>query len=221
MSRHALAEHRPWLLASLAASLAYYVVTRGWMPGAPMPELYLAILKGAGVGILAVFAWVRHPETDAKIIALVMALGALGDALLDLFFQVGAGFFLLGHLVACVFYVRHRRSSYRFSQVGAAFAILVMTPTVSWLLTRDPLVLLYSVGLGAMAATAWASRFSRYRVGLGAVLFVISDWLIFARLGIADAGLIADWLVWPIYYSGQFLIATGVIQTLRSDMADR
>lgn len=217
MSRHALAEHRPWLLASLAASLAYYVVTKGWLPGAPMPELYLAILKGTGVGLLAVFAWVRHPEIDAKVIALVMALGALGDALLDLFFEVGAGFFLLGHLVACVFYLRHRREQYGASQIGAAFAILVMTPAVSWLLTKDPLVMLYSTGLGAMAATAWASRFSRYRVGLGAVLFVISDWLIFARIGTADANPIADWLVWPIYYSGQLLIATGVIQTLRSE----
>lgn len=221
MSRHALAEHRPWLLASLAASLAYYAVTKGWMPGPPMPELYLAILKGAGVGFLAVFAWVRHPENDAKVIALVMALGALGDALLDLFFEVGAGFFLAGHLVACVFYLRHRRERYDASQIGAALAIFIMTPAVSWLLTNDPLVLLYSVGLGAMAATAWASRFSRYRVGLGAVLFVVSDWLIFARMGIVDAGPIADWLVWPIYYSGQFLIATGVIQTLRSDRADR
>jgi uncharacterized membrane protein YhhN len=220
MSRHALAEHRPWLLASLAASLAYYVVTKGWLPGDPMPELYLAILKGAGVGLLAVFAWVRHPEADAKVIAIVMALGALGDALLDLFFQVGAGFFLLGHIVACVFYLRHRRSSYRFSQLATAIALFVVTPAVSWLLTRDPLVLLYSVGLGAMAATAWASRFPRYRVGLGAVLFVVSDWLIFARIGIADANLFADWLVWPIYYSGQFLIATGVIQTLRSEKRD-
>jgi uncharacterized membrane protein YhhN len=220
MSRHALAEHRPWLLASLAASLAYYVVTKGWLPGDPMPELYLAILKGAGVGFLAVFAWVRHPEADAKVIAIVMALGALGDALLDLFFQVGAGFFLLGHIVACVFYLRHRRSSYRFSQLATAIALFVVTPAVSWLLARDPLVLLYSVGLGAMAATAWASRFPRYRVGLGAVLFVVSDWLIFARIGIADANLFADWLVWPIYYSGQFLIATGVIQTLRSEKRD-
>lgn len=220
MSRHALAEHRPWLLASLAASLAYYVVTKGWLPGDPMPELYLAILKGAGVGFLAVFAWVRHPEADAKVIAIVMALGALGDALLDLFFQVGAGFFLLGHIVACVFYLRHRRSAYRFSQLATAIALLVMTPAVSWLLTRDPLVMLYSVGLGAMAATAWASRFPRYRVGLGAVLFVVSDWLIFARIGIADAKLFADWLVWPIYYSGQFLIVTGVIQTLRSEKSD-
>lgn len=217
MPKRALAEHRPWLLASITASLAFYVVAREWLPGAPMPELYRAILKGAGVGFLAVYAWVRHPERDAKVISLVMLLGALGDALLDLFFEVGAGFFLAGHLVASVFYLQHRRKAYRGSQIGAAAALFIATPMISWLVTRDPLVLLYSVGLGTMAATAWASRFPRYRVGLGAVLFVVSDWLIFARMGIPAMKPVADWLVWPIYYSGQFLIATGVIQTLRSD----
>jgi len=220
MSKHPLAEHRPWLLASLAASLAFYAVTRGWFHGERMPEVFLAILKGAGVGFLAVYAWVRHPERDAKVIALVMALGALGDAALDLFFEIGAGFFLLGHLVATVFYLQHRRRHYPASQLGAALALLVMTPLLSWLLTRDPLVVLYSLALGCMAASAWLSRFSRYRVGLGAVLFVLSDLLIFARLGLPSAKPVADLLVWPIYYSGQLLIATGVIQTLRSDAAD-
>ena len=80
------------------------------------------------------------------------------------------------------------------------------------------MVLLYSTGLGAMAACAWSSRFSRYRVGFGAVLFVISDWLIFAGMSTPAAEPMAKWLVWPVYYAGQFLIATGVIQTLRSDL---
>lgn len=217
MPRRALAEHRPWLLASLTASVAFYFVTKQWLPGAPMPELYQALLKGSAVAFLAVYAWVRHPERDAKVISLVMMLGALGDALLDLFFEVGAGFFLAGHLVASVFYLQHRRKAYRGTQIGAALALFFATPAIAWFLMRDPLVLLYSVGLGTMAATAWGSRFPRYRVGIGAVLFVISDWLIFARMGLPAMKTVADWLVWPIYYSGQFLIATGVIQTLRSD----
>ena len=217
MPKRALVEHRPWLLASLAASLAFFVVSKGLVLSEPMPELYLAILKGAGVGFLAVYAWVRHPEADAKILSLVMAFGALGDALLEIFFELGAGAFLVGHLVACVLYLRNRRSTYPASQLGASVALLIGTPLVSWLLTHDPMVLLYSVALGAMAACAWSSRFSRYRVGLGAVLFVISDWLIFGRMGVPAIKPLADWLVWPVYYSGQFLIATGVIQTLRSD----
>jgi uncharacterized membrane protein YhhN len=41
-----------------------------------------------------------------------------------------------------------------------------------------------------MAAAAWSSRFPRYRVGAGAVLFVISDWLIFSRMGSFDLGVL-------------------------------
>nr|WP_137678381.1 lysoplasmalogenase [Parerythrobacter lutipelagi] len=219
MPKRVLSEHRPWLLCSLAASLAFYLVSKQLVLSEPMPELYQAILKGGGVGFLAVYAWVRHSELSAKLISIVMVFGALGDALLDLFFEVGAGFFFVGHLVACLLYLINRRANYQFSQIGASLVLFLITPLVSWLLTRDPLVLLYSVALGAMAGCAWASRFSRYRVGLGAVLFVVSDWLIFAGMGISSAEPLAKWLVWPIYYAGQFLIATGIIQTLRSDLA--
>ena len=66
-----------------------------------------------------------------------------------------------------------------------------------------------------MAATAWLSRFGRYRVGTGAVLFVVSDWLIFSRMGAIDLAPLPDLLIWPLYYFGQFLIATGVVQALR------
>ncbi len=219
MPKRALFEHRPWLLASIIGSLAFYAVVRGWWPGPAIADLYLAVLKGSGVGFLAIYAWVRHPERDAKVAALIMLLGALGDALLDLFFEVGAGFFLAGHIVAVAFYLHHRRRSRTASQTAAALALLAGTPLISWLLTRDPLVLLYSAGLAAMAATAWTSRFPRYRVGTGAVLFVISDLLIFSRIGLPEMKPAADLLVWPIYYWGQFLIATGIIQTLRSERA--
>ena len=30
---------------------------------------------------------------------------------------------------------------------------------------------------------------------------------------------LADWIVWPLYYVGQLMIATGVVQTLRNKAA--
>ena len=79
-----------------------------------------------------------------------------------------------------------------------------------------PGVAVYSLGLALMAATAWLSRFPRYRVGIGAVLFAVSDLLIFARMGpLADSPL-PDLLIWPLYYFGQFLICTGVVGELRA-----
>ena len=70
-----------------------------------------------------------------------------------------------------------------------------------------------------MAAAAWMSRFPRYRVGIGAVLFVASDFLIFSGMGPFELAPLPDILVWPLYYGGQLLIATGAVQTLRGETA--
>ncbi|MFN4114526.1 MAG: lysoplasmalogenase family protein [Sphingomonadaceae bacterium] len=210
MAHAALIEHRPWLLASIVAAVAFFALRN-----APIGGIQLMMLKGLGVGFLAIYALRRASGPDARLIALVMALGAMGDMAIEVSFTAGGTAFFLGHLVAIALYLRNRRAQPSPSQKLAAFALLVMTPVVSWLLTRDAAVTFYSAGLGAMAASAWLSRFGRYRVGTGAVLFVVSDWLIFSQMGPLGQTALAQWLIWPLYYSGQFLIATGVVQTLR------
>ena len=62
---------------------------------------------------------------------------------------------------------------------------------------------------------AWTSSFPRYRVGIGALLFVASSLLTFGQMGPLATEAWAEWPVWPLYYAGQFLICTGVIQSLR------
>ena len=64
-------------------------------------------------------------------------------------------------------------------------------------------------------------KFPRYRVGLGAVLFVVSDWLIFSRMGPFDLGVLPDILIWPLYFAAQLMIATGVVQVLRGETPAR
>jgi uncharacterized membrane protein YhhN len=66
-----------------------------------------------------------------------------------------------------------------------------------------------------MAACAWMSAFSRYRVGIGAALFLASDLLVIAGLGPLMGQQLPDVLAWPLYYIGQLLITVGVVQTLR------
>ena len=74
-------------------------------------------------------------------------------------------------------------------------------------------------GWGGMAASTWLSSFPRYRVGLGAVLFVASDLLILARLGVLADSAVPGLLIWPLYYFGQFLICIGVVGALPSGRA--
>ena len=214
MSRRALSEHRPWLLASLIAGVSYFFVADD-----PIGGVWLMLWKGAGVAFLATYAAFRGRGTDGLLIAAVMLFGALGDVALEISYVVGGGLFAVGHLIAIALYLRNRRERTSSSQLMAALALLILTPLIAALMTFPldnwMLAAAYSGVVGAMAATAWLSQFPRYRVGLGAVLFVVSDLFIFSR----EAGVlpesITSWLIWPLYFGGQFLIATGVVQTLR------
>ncbi|PKB25495.1 putative membrane protein YhhN [Novosphingobium kunmingense] len=214
MPKRALIQKRPWLVASLVASISYYFVRNG-----AVPDLFEWLLKGAGVALLVVYALARHGGNDSRTIAAVMACGALGDVLIEYRMEAGAAAFLVGHLVAMALYLRHRRTALAASQRLLALVLLVAIPVIAWLLPADrgaalP-VAFYSLALAGMVACAWTSSFSRYQVGLGAVMFAVSDLLIFARMGPLADSIVPNLLIWPLYYFGQFLICTGVVGELR------
>lgn len=214
MPRRALVEHRPWLLASLVAGVTYLFVMDD-----PIGGIWLMMWKGAGVGFLAIYAAFRGKGTDGILIAAVMGLGALADVVLELSLTIGGAIFAIGHLVAIWLYLRNRREAVTSSQKMFAVALLVLTPLIAGMLTFPQpnwqAATAYSLVVGAMAAAAWTSSFPRYRVGLGAVLFVVSDLIIFAREVGSVPEAVASPAIWTLYYGGQFLIATGVVQTLR------
>jgi len=177
--------------------------------------------KGAGVGLLAVYAALRARSLDGWLVALVMAFGAAGDVLLGPGgFVVGGGAFLLGHLVAIGLYQRNRRPGLRLFDWIIAAVFVTATVALAYSLPADragaPGVALYATGLGAMAASAWLSRFPRTWVAAGAAMFVVSDLLIFARMG-PLAGVAPGWVgfaVWGLYFAGQALVCVGVVRTL-------
>jgi len=214
--KRALIEKRPWLAASLVAGVSFWLASKGQVPG-----LWLILWKGAGVALLAAYAWAHRSSRNAQLLAVVMALGALGDMLLEVYFTAGAASFLLGHLAAIALYLRHRREHPTGSQKAAAVATLIGVPLISWQLTHAADVTFYALSLAGMAAAAWLSGFPRYRVGTGAMLFAVSDLLIFARMGPLAGSAMPDLLIWPLYYFSQFLICTGVIATLRAREASR
>lgn len=199
--------------AAIVAGASYFFAEDLGVSGAPY-----VLWKGLGVGLLAVWAGLQAQRLDGWLLTGALALGALGDVLLETHgLTVGAVSFLAGHVVAIALYLRNRRRNPSSTQIALAAALLIGAPLISWLLSRDVGVALYATGLGAMAATAWASRFPRYRLGLGAVLFVISDLLIFSRMGPLAGSVIPDLLVWPTYFAGQALIAWGGVTTLRRE----
>ncbi|OBV12566.1 lysoplasmalogenase family protein [Erythrobacter dokdonensis] len=221
MAKQALIEQRPWLLASIAAATAFYFLSDN-----PVFEGTWGLLaKGASVGLLAIYVWLRVPHDrrgrDGVLLTLALALAAAGDVAIELYFTIGGAFFAAAHGVAVALYLTNPRKRHSPSQRMLSLALLVGTPLISYLLSGLVEIAIYAVFLGAMAASAWYSRFPRYRVGTGAVLFVVSDWLIFARLGSYDLGMVPDLLIWPLYYAGQVMIATGIVQCLRGEQPVR
>jgi uncharacterized membrane protein YhhN len=192
---------------SLFAFLAFDLVGR-----MHMPSLGGFVAKGASVGLLAILALREGQGRDGRLLALVMALGALGDVVIEFMLEAGAAVFLLGHLVAIALYRANRRESLSSSQRLLALVVLIVVPVLGWVFTHALTTVLYALALSAMAASAWTSRFSRYTVGLGAMLFVASDLLIFARLGPLAESPLPGMLIWPLYYLGQLMICTGLLK---------
>jgi uncharacterized membrane protein YhhN len=218
-----LAHKRPYLFGSLIAGISFPAT---WLFLPIEGGLYAILWKMAAVGLLVPFALRRHHEGEFILLAIMLGFYTLGDGLIELSMVAGALAFAVGHLVAMLIYFRHRRVSPVFSQKLLAVTIFVATPIIAFVLppTQDEgiQVAAYSVILAAMAAMAWNSNFPRYRVGLGAILFVISDLLIFAELGPLAGTTITGIAIWYLYYLGVLMIAVGVAQTLvkRGHFAD-
>ena len=206
------------LIASIIAGVSYVA---SWDRG--LPQAAELTWKGLGVSLLAVYAALKARDLDGWLLVAVMAFGALGDVLLGAMgLTVGAIAFLAGHVVAIGLYLRNRRQALSRSQLAFAVVLVPATVIIAWLLPSDraaaPGVAFYSLGLSLMAATAWTSRFHRFRVGVGvgAVMFVVSDLLIFGRAGPLPDNFLTGLGVWGLYYFGQLLICVGVTKTLSS-----
>ncbi len=172
--------------------------------------------KGAGVWLLAVYAALCARNRDGWMITLVMAMGALGDVLVERDQMQGAAAFIAGHIIATMLYLGHRRSILSASQKWLAIVTVPTVILIGWSLTHQPQIMLYSLFLAIMASSAWISRFPRYRTGLGAMLFVVSDLLIFAQMDLfAEAGWVSP-AIWALYFAGQVLIVLGVTQSLNA-----
>ena len=109
--KRAIIESRPYLLLSLLFAISYFFVSDSNIPG-----IYLILWKGAGVGFLSIYALRRVRGFEGKLIAAVMAFGALGDMFIEFDLVLGAGAFVIGHCIAITLYSRHRRDRTTFSQ---------------------------------------------------------------------------------------------------------
>jgi uncharacterized membrane protein YhhN len=208
------------LAAAVVAGVSYIA---SWDLG--LPEAASLAWKGAGVGLLAVYAALKARSTDGWLIAAVMAAGAAGDVLLGPAGPAGGGAaFLVGHLIAIWLYLRNRATPTPRDRRLIAVLLVPATFALALLLVPDADrvgVGIYALGLSTMAATAWISRFPRALTGAGALMFLASDLLIFARMGPLAGQPWPGLAIWSLYFAGQLAIVLGVTRTLARDAAGR
>lgn len=201
--------------AALAAGASYMVpVLAGWSG----PEII--VWKGAGVALLALWAAMNAQDRFGWMIALVLAFGAAGDVLLDAAgMTAGAVAFAIGHLIAIALYRQNARAGASRSQRALALLTPPLALVATWFMLEGEalrgVAMAYTALVAVMASAAWLSRFPRYRTGIGAMLFLISDLVIFARAGGHVGPAVGSALIWPLYFGGQALIAWGVVTVLR------
>ncbi|MBR0551514.1 lysoplasmalogenase family protein [Stakelama marina] len=205
-----------WFAGLLAGASYCLAAWLGWH--GPL----VTVWKGAGVGLLAAWATARVHSTDGVLLALMLLFYATGDVLLDAVgLSVGAIAFMAGHLCAIVLFLRNRRLQSSLSQklLGRLIAPLTVVIAVAlvWRAGSEMAVGVYSGVLGVMAATAWLSRFPRYRTGIGAVMFVASDLLIFSRAGPVGETMLPTLLIWPLYFGGVALMTWGIAARLTAE----
>jgi len=205
-----------WWLA-LAGGISFMIAVVQRLEGSP-----IWAWKTTGVAFLALWAAANARERSGWLIAAVLGFGALGDWLLDARGLIaGAAAFAVGHLIAIILYLTNRRARTTPSQRLLGWLTIPATLAIVWaMLSPAPgwwHAAAYSLFVAAMAAAAWTSRFPRYRTGIGAMMFLASDLFIFAGEGGVLPKDVTMWLVWPLYFGGQALIAWGVVHTLGKD----
>ncbi|NYT39983.1 lysoplasmalogenase [Sphingomonas sp. R-74633] len=203
----------PLFAAALIAGITF--TANGWVGLHGTPAV---IWKGAGVALLALWARSKAVNSGGRMIAAVLALGALGDVLLELQGMAAGGLaFLAGHFLASYLYLRNARvpaANWIAPPVAMGVALF------AWWVFKGgyqvELLAFYVFGLSLMTASAMLSRLGTL-VALGALLFFVSDWLIFLNQGRLIAPQIAELLVWPTYFAGQAFIAWGAVHALAQE----
>ena len=208
----------PPRLILIAAILAGASYVGSWFLN--LPPAASVVWKGAGVALLAAYAASQARRLDGWLLVAVLAFGALGDVLLETHGLVaGALAFLTGHLIAVGLYIRNRDPGLSARRRMLGLALIPVVTVTAFLLPPDRagagLIALYALGLAAMSAAAWISRFPRLLVAAGVLMFVVSDLLIFLRTGRPALDILPMALaVWGLYFTGQTLIVIGVTRTL-------
>lgn len=189
----------------LVAKLAGLVDLDRATKGITIPALML------GVVIVLLVGRLRMRTSVLALLLGALTLSWLGDVTLE-FFVVGLGFFLVAHLIyIALFHTGFRRRTSWWSLGLIAWFAGLLLALWPYLGELRPVVMLYGVVLGYMAATS-----SRGNVAtvIGGALFVASDSLLAFRLFTPlFQSPLEDTFIMALYLAAQFALVLGFLRT--------
>lgn len=184
---------------------------------AALPKPLVVGIKGLFSLLLALSVFLARRSVASSIIAVALAVSAVGDMLLVTVGSVAGGIvFAAAHVVAGYAYAMNRCAKNSSPRWIAAVAVPVLAVAASYLVLRSSdqpaLMALYPAISGTMAGLAILSRFPLRLSGLGAAIFVVSDVLFLADLGILNGSGKLGFLTWATYAIGYAMVARGAAQ---------
>ena len=170
----------------------------------------LAFKGGATLtaALLAGYGFAEEPTISHGLLLLGLCVCTAADVVLDLRFLAGTAAFGLGHLCYCAAYILAKEPGWGslavFCVLGGMIGVLY--PRLKGAAAPDSALpyLIYALLISAMLALALPQR---PLLLAGALLFVVSDAMLLARIVRKISSKGYDYLCLGIYFLAQFLIA--------------
>jgi uncharacterized membrane protein YhhN len=214
-----------WLGSAERAVLAISILTAivFWASLALRPFAGSFILKAIPVASLAVIVWRKKISKQETLLCIALILHCLGDILLDIdrvrLFLHAVGAFLFGH----VFYILTFKSDVNRTQPFATYkkvflggsglyaitiAVILVPHLPAHLLAP---VIVYMLVITTMTFVAILANYKTFWISAGAISYLLSDSLIAINTFVHPfTG--STYIIWPMYYVGQFLIVIGFLR---------
>ncbi len=193
----------------------------GLWPITDWPEAMF--FKGICIFMLFMMALTRGTDKGFDggtkfLLMLALLSGTAGDALLEApwedAFLMGLGAFLVGHVFYIMLVLNNKDAKAPPANkllVGLVWIAVIANFIIMFMQQAEITlpIIAYSLILATMASTAILSRFNLFYVGIGAILFMVSDMI----LGLAMFIDIPSWMgnvVWATYFPAQALLTLGI-----------
>ncbi len=163
--------------------------------------------------LLAGYGWAQRPGAAGLLLALGLCVCAAADVVLDLHFLAGTAAFALGHVCYCASFLLSAAPGLASLAVFLLLcgAIGTLYPKLKKYAAPDSALpyLGYALLISAMLALALPQQ--KPVLLAGALLFVVSDAMLLARIVRKIPSKAYDYLCLGVYFLAQFLIAASTI----------